>query len=221
MKIVKQSLGSQIYKQLKMEILSQEIAFGSKLINRQLQKRFDVSSSPIRDAINRLYNDGLISSISQSGATVISLNLEFYLEVNEILLVIAAASVRLAGKKSDVKKIVPKLQRQIAMQEKYAGTSKYFEYDYKFHKIFIDASENSRMKNIFKQYNVLHEILVRHFYSSKTKELQMQSIKMHKEILSAFSQGNFSLARQLMEEHYEMAEKIFYECMKEQEEQNQ
>ena len=67
MKLMRKSLSDQIYSVLKLEILKQKIPFGSKLVNRNLQERFEVSSSPVRDAINRLYNDGLISSITQSG----------------------------------------------------------------------------------------------------------------------------------------------------------
>lgn len=85
MKLMRKSLSNQIYTVLKKEILHGAIPFGSKLVNRQLQSRFDVSSSPVRDAINRLYLDGLVSSITQSGAVVVEFTLDFYTEVNEVL----------------------------------------------------------------------------------------------------------------------------------------
>lgn len=67
MAIVRKSLSDQIYDELKMEIIEQKITFGSKIVNRVLQERFQVSSSPIRDAINRLYSDGLIEQIDNTG----------------------------------------------------------------------------------------------------------------------------------------------------------
>ena len=118
MKLMRKSLSDQIYSVLKLEILKQKIPFGSKLVNRNLQERFEVSSSPVRDAINRLYNDGLISSITQSGATVVDFTLDFYIEMNEVLLCIAEAGVRLAGKKNTPEIIVPKLKEAVALQEK-------------------------------------------------------------------------------------------------------
>lgn len=71
MLINKKTLSDQIYDVLKMEILKREIPFGSKLVNRTLQKRFGVILTLIRDAINHLNQDGLITSIDKSGATVV------------------------------------------------------------------------------------------------------------------------------------------------------
>ena len=69
--IVKKNLSEQIYESLKKEILDQKIGFGEKLINRSLQEKYGVSSTPVRDAINRLYVDGLLDNISNVGARVI------------------------------------------------------------------------------------------------------------------------------------------------------
>ncbi len=39
---------------------------GDKLTNRELQERFQVSSTPVRDAINRLSKDGLTQEVSKA-----------------------------------------------------------------------------------------------------------------------------------------------------------
>lgn len=212
MKLMRKSLSNQIYTVLKKEILHGEIPFGSKLVNRQLQSRFDVSSSPVRDAINRLYLDGLVSSITQSGAVVVEFTLEFYTEVNEVLLCIAVAGVRLAGRKADRKEVVEELKAIIAEQEDCIGTELYYDKDYAFHKVFIDHSDNGRLKALFKQYNVLHEVLVRHFYNYSNQlafGAQQESIEMHRRITEKFEVGHLRRAMNLMEEHYDNAGKIF------------
>ena len=96
MAIIKRSLSDQIYDELKMQIINQDIPFGSKIVNRTLQERFNVSSSPIRDAINRLFSDGLIESIDNTGALVVGFDANFYLEVNEILMGITSTGVQLS-----------------------------------------------------------------------------------------------------------------------------
>ena len=40
------------------------------MVNKNLQERFEVSSSPIRDAILRLKEDGIIEEITRSGAKI-------------------------------------------------------------------------------------------------------------------------------------------------------
>ena len=64
-KIIKQTLSEQIYNILKEDILSGRILMGDKLTNRELQERFQVSSTPVRDAINRLSKDGLTQEVSK------------------------------------------------------------------------------------------------------------------------------------------------------------
>lgn len=220
MKLNKKSLSDQIYGILKLEILKSEIPFGSKLVNRQLQERFEVSSSPIRDAINRLYQDGLVLSIDKTGATVVEFDYEFFLEVNEILLYVINTGIKLSYEKSDIVEVSNHLQNYIDLQEKHIGTDEFFDYDYKFHKTFIDYSHNSRLNKLFKEYNVLHEMLVRNFYSPKTLQIQENSIEIHKRIKDAFLKGDDVLARKLTEEHYRAAEKIFKDILKQREDEN-
>jgi len=63
MKVVKDLLSEQIYKILKNDIINSKINFGEVLVNKNLQERFEVSSTPIRDAILRLKEDGIIEAI--------------------------------------------------------------------------------------------------------------------------------------------------------------
>ena len=204
--INKQTLSDQIYQILKMEILRREIPFGSKLVNRSLQARFKVSSSPIRDAINRLNGDGLITSIDNSGATVVEFDYEFFLEINEILLYIVNTGIKLSSEKSNIEEVVEQLERYLKLQEENIGTDKFYDFDYQFHKTFINYSNNSRLQKLFKEYNVLHEMLVRSFYEIGTLQIQGNSINTHKRIIEAYRNKDFNNTMRLTEEHYKVAE---------------
>ncbi len=210
----KKSLSDQIYDILKMEILKRKIPFGSKLVNRSLQSRFKVSSSPIRDAINRLNQDGLITSIDKSGATVVEFNYEFFLEINEILLYIVNTGIKLSSEKADIEEVVSVLEKYLNLQEENLGTDKFYDYDYQFHKTFINYSNNSRLKKLFKKYNVLHEMLVRGFYEVETLQIQEYSINTHKKIINSYKNHEFNETMRLNEEHYKIAEEIFKRIFK-------
>lgn len=220
MLLKKKTLSDQIYDILKMEILQSEIAFGSKLINRSLQERFGVSSSPIRDAINRLYQDGLISSIDNSGANVVDFDYEFFLEVNEVLLHIVKTGIDLSAEKADNEEVVSYLEKYILLQEKNIATDKFYDYDYKFHKTFIDFSDNLRLKKLFKEYNVLHEMLVRNSYFVKVPVIRKDRIDMHIKIKDAYKAKDYNQALELTKEHYKDAEKLFKDVLKQREKSN-
>lgn len=209
MSILKRSLSDQIYDILKMEIINGLIPFGSKIVNRTLQERFNVSSSPIRDAINRLYSDGLIENIDNTGALVVQFDVDFYLEVNEILLGITNTGIKLAIQKSDRIEVSKILNEYISLQKKNVGTLEYFKYDYEFHKVFIDFSKNSRLKTLYKQYNVLHEILLRCYYEKEVVAMQNDSIKTHEEIAESFEKNDIYKCIDLNEHHYKKAENLF------------
>lgn len=211
MAIIKKSLSDQIYDELKMEIITKKILFGSKIVNRNLQERFQVSSSPIRDAINRLYADGLIQSIDNTGALVVNFDVDFYVEVNEILLGITNTGIKLAFQKSDHKEVADILKEYISLQKKSMGTEKYFEYDYEFHKVFIVFSKNSRLKKLYKKFNVLHEVLLRGYYEKEVFKMQEHSIEIHEKMAKAFLENDLEECIRLNEEHYKKAEELFKE----------
>ena len=209
MLIEKRTLSDQIYRVLKSEILQQKIRFDEKLVNRILQERFGVSSTPIRDAINRLSLDGLVDNISNSGAKVISFTLDFALEINELLFIIVASGMRLSFKKENPEEICKDLEYWINLQRENIGTDKYFEYDYAYHKTFIDYCKNKSLKEIYKKYHVLHEVLVRSFHGSNVIEDQLKAIKDHENIVKRLSNGDVNQAITITQQHYDKAEEIF------------
>ena len=70
----KSTLSTQIYHILREDILTQAIPLGEKLTLKSLQERFQVSSTPIRDALTRLNEEGLVEYYSNVGVNVISLD---------------------------------------------------------------------------------------------------------------------------------------------------
>ena len=68
----KSTLSEQIYQILRNDILTQKIPCGEKLTLKVLQERFQVSSTPIREALTRLTQDQLVSYYSNVGVRVIN-----------------------------------------------------------------------------------------------------------------------------------------------------
>ena len=147
--IVRETLSDQIYFELRKAILSREIPLGWKIVNRQLQERFNVSSSPIRDAVNRLYQDELISKVTNAGATVIELEYQTASEINEIIKYIVMTGVEISFEKGNRDSIVRDLKELIKLQEKEIDNELYYNYDYDFHKTFIDNSNNRYLKKLY------------------------------------------------------------------------
>ena len=93
----RRSLSEQVYDVLIHDIVTGQIALGDRLINRELQTRFGVSSTPIRDAINKLYQDGLIRELTNSGAQLIDFDQQYAEELNHFIMMLACEALALAA----------------------------------------------------------------------------------------------------------------------------
>ena len=97
MEKISKTISEQIYVILRQEIIEKKTSLGEKLINLQLQKRFGVSSTPIRDAINRLEQDGLVETISKSGAKIVDFNPQRLKKLAEMLTVFIIGAIDVYG----------------------------------------------------------------------------------------------------------------------------
>ncbi len=208
----KKTLSEQIYELLKQDIMNRKIGFGEKLINRDLQKKYGVSSTPVRDAINRLYQDGLVEDIKRNGARVITFDLTAAIEINEIITILSVGAVELSAEKSDSSKMVQSLERCITLQKENINNKKYRYYDHQFHNTFFVFSNNSRYQHLFSQYGSLWELLLTFFHcdaEEDAKQIKSEKIVQHQCILEAYRKGDIAGAQLLMKQHYKEAESVF------------
>lgn len=141
MNIVKLTLSEQVYNILKEDILAGKIVAGDKLINRELQERFQVSSTPVRDAINKLYQDGLIKEVTKTGARLIDFDLEDAEEINDFIGSLSCQALMLSARKGDPKLVTKDLYQYQEKMEQAEDDNAYFDADFRFHKTFLTIAE--------------------------------------------------------------------------------
>ena len=199
--VIRKNLNEQIYEEIKQDIIEQRIKFGDKLINKELRDKYNVSSTPVRDAINRLHNDGLLDNITNSGARVINFDNKFATEINEIISMLSAEAIKLSAKKSNVSEVSVILRNCIKLQRYNIDNISYFEHDKNFHMTFFEFCKNESFKQIYSQYQTLWEILVK-FYYKDGEFTRARAIDQHQHILEAYEQVDIPLAQRYLEQHY-------------------
>lgn len=204
--INKKTLSEQIYDSIKQDIMDRKIDFGEKLVNREYQEKFGVSSTPVRDAINRLYQDGLVEDITKSGAKVIQFDLKSALEINEIIAYLNINAIKMSAAHSGTEIVSAHLQECINKQAENKENDTYYDYDYMFHNTFFEFTNNSRYQQLFSQYFTLWKILVMFYYYDKNS-VKSHALLQHERILSAYKTGNVQLAQYIMEQHFTDAAK--------------
>ena len=111
--IKKQSLVDMVYHKLRESIIQLQLPLGSKLNVNELQARMGVSCTPIREAINRLQQEGLVVYENNVGAHIISLAPHDVLEIQQLAMTLHAAAIHLAMVNGDRATIVAELRKQL------------------------------------------------------------------------------------------------------------
>lgn len=88
-----QTLADQCYGQLKDAIISLELRPGMPLSELQLARQFNVSKSPVREALQRLSGDGLVTLESNRRCRVTTLHLDDVRDWYELRLILEPASL--------------------------------------------------------------------------------------------------------------------------------
>lgn len=85
-----------IYNQIKKLLLSGSLPPGTQIRERDFAKRFEVSKSPVRDALHRLQMEGFVDVLPRKGYKVRSITLEEALELYEMRMILECACVERA-----------------------------------------------------------------------------------------------------------------------------
>ncbi len=111
--IKKRSLVDMVYEKLREAIIQMKLPLGSKLNVNELQNQIGVSCTPIREAINRLQQEGLVVYENNVGAHIISLEPHDVLEIQQLAMTLHCAAIRLAMVNGDREVIVSELKERL------------------------------------------------------------------------------------------------------------
>jgi len=116
-RIRKESLVDQIYQRLREDIITLKTPLGARLNVNELQSQLGVSCTPIREAVNRLQQEGLVVYENNVGATVLTLDEHDVGEIQELAYTLQAAAVRLSLRNGDREEMARQIAEQIRRYE--------------------------------------------------------------------------------------------------------
>lgn len=148
MTLNRNTLSAQIYEILRSDILTQKIPCGEKLTLNMLKERFQVSTTPIRDALTRLEKDGLLQYYSNIGVNVIDLDEEDLRELFTFMGDLDALAIRYAATHPDQEEIRRDLLQNLEETRKYLDTpdiSQWRSCSDGLHLVFYQYCRNSRL----------------------------------------------------------------------------
>lgn len=146
MKLMTSNLNEQAYMALKEGIVNKELPPGTRLVDSQLAEQYGISRTPIRDAIRKLVEEGLVVSNGTRGYSVFCPSERDISEIFELRLI-----MDLAAAKKVIEEVLPKnpdaileIQKSFEAEEK-AATATFVQGDEGFHETIIRLANNNRM----------------------------------------------------------------------------
>lgn len=183
------------------DILSGELKPGSPIDEEELAARFNVSRTPIREAMLQLLQSGLIEKQPRRQPTVAKLDLPRLVHMYEAVSELEALCARYAAnrinshEREELKRV-----HALAEQALAEGDSQiYARYGRKFHSIVMQATHNSVLIETVNKL-ALHTLAYRRFQLTRPG-LPEQNQVFHQEILDAILAGDGDKAFEAMRRH--------------------
>ena len=180
-------LGIQIANVLTEAILENHISGGDQLLELELQKEFNTSRTPIREAFRELEKRGLVEVIPRKGTFVRRITREDIEENFPVRASLEGLAAKLAfekmggTEKNALNQALNKMER--AVQQKDAKT--YWKHHVAYHEIFIHASGNDVLIQTLKTLR-MHSLWYRFSYQFYREDLP-KSFAVHKKIFDLFN----------------------------------
>jgi len=182
-----QMIGQQLAKVLMDAIVTNEIRGGEKLVELQLQKKFGVSRSPIREAIRDLEKMGLVEIIPRKGTIVKKItkkNIREDIVVRAPLEGLAAKEAYANMNTKEHARLARALERMRAAV-KGKDVAAYWRAHADFHNIFINSSGNGLLVVILRSLRI-HSLRAQLVYPNPNENWK-GLLATHEKILNMFT----------------------------------
>src|SRR5436853_2208974 len=197
-------LGDQVYAIIWEQIVSHRLQQGDKISDLRLSEELGVSRTPVREALHRLAQDGIVRTESRRGFFVNSFSSADIREVYDIRTALEVLVVRLAlphladGELDEAQRAVEEARQQIVSGAEGAQEH-WLEIDRAFHRMLAQKGQNRRLESMLAGLQI--QIGVFQVYGIHSSPLLLLSIDHHKMTLAALKQRGQTAAEQAMERH--------------------
>ena len=197
-------LREHVYNQIKEAILNRELQSGMKLTIDLLSKMFNVSPTPIKEALVALEREGLVESIPRRGAFVTTLTLKDVEEIYSLKEVLEGLTGKRAVEKvSDID--ISQLNNILKEMEKCLRTNDFLKYedlDSQFHSIIREIADDRRLESFISILNSQIKLVIP--VSSILQGRMESSLQEHRKILSSLERKNPQSAEFYCREHIKL-----------------
>ena len=196
---------------LREAILSGALAPGERLLQEELAERFEVSPTPVREAIQQLIAEGVLSHSPYKGVQVAEAEVEAVQEIYLIRAVLEGLATRLAAPNLKISTLgrLNAIQTEIKDHVAKGDIAPIRKLNFDFHMLIYSAAEAPQLFQLIKSLWVKTPWDT--LYVIPGRPLNM--IVEHQLVIDAISTGNAELAGKHMQSHIEIVRAALIEFL--------
>ncbi|MCC8127181.1 MAG: GntR family transcriptional regulator [Clostridiales bacterium] len=198
------------YEMILEEVLRGRLIPGEKILQENLAVLFDMSRTPVRDALLRLEQEGFLEHNEKNGFQVQNISLKDYVDFCEFRLLLEPKAAYFAARNISVKQM-ERLKHNIDEFKEAATSDNFYQkliLDNEFHSIIAKASDNSYIYETIQRYRsraIFHMLMI------PRDERSRYVLNKHIGIYQALSDNDEERAEQMMRSHLQFYLKNIYD----------
>ncbi|WP_165445436.1 GntR family transcriptional regulator [Bacilliculturomica massiliensis] len=196
------TITEQIYNLIRTDILTHNLKAGEKLTMKFLQERLGVSSSPIREALTRLQQEGLIEYQPNVGMSVMVFTAKDVEDIFALMQELECVALRFACRSEDRAGMIQDLRR---LQDKASRRlqdgelEQWEDLSNRFHMVFYSHAGNARLSDAATKTRTQLSIFSNLY--QKEPENQLLIHQEHEQILQLLEAGDDAAAEEALRRH--------------------
>lgn len=210
--VERHTLADQVYTFLKKGIITGDLQPGERLKELEIAQSLGASRTPVREALSRLEQEGLVQPFPSGGLTVVKLSANDVKEIYGLLRVLETYGIRLAAERATAKQL-ERLEQLCSRAEQLGAQDidRLIELNGRFHELLIEITAHRRLKELVGQlrtalqpYRIVTMLRPDFHGSPQFRDLM---VHQHSEIAKALRDRNVDRLVDLVVEHNELGER--------------
>jgi DNA-binding GntR family transcriptional regulator len=194
-------LAEQVYLRLKDDIFEFRLTPGDRFTETKMAERYDVSRTPLRDALYRLQREGYLEVAFRGGWQVRNLDFRYFDDLYDLRIVLETVALERicrtpadSGELEELKRIW-----LVAKPEREQDGRRVSQLDERFHASLVSAAGNAEMSRVHAELTEKLRILRRLDFTEE--ERVHATYEQHSEILQLVLRRDYAESAMLLRSH--------------------
>jgi DNA-binding GntR family transcriptional regulator len=192
-------LRERVYEELRHDILTCNLRPGAEIREAELAVRFEVSKSPVRDALISLEREGLVITIPRQGYRVAPVSISDMLDMFHLRAALERANIERIIRNASDEQLQALDQFKSFYRDQWPDG--FIGYNKKFHRLLAELGGNPRMRDQLIDLIDLMERAVQISVSNMDHGTPEALVAEHREIIDVIQSRSVKTAQRLAEQH--------------------